>query len=66
MVERIRRLWNLKSIYFVQLAHDFAWVQKGHDWAVAALPELFVECFGGISNCRGTVKGSSFPARPPR
>ena len=49
MVERIRRLWDIESkIYFIQLAHEFEWVQKGHGWAVAALPELFVEYFGEV------------------
>jgi hypothetical protein len=48
MVVRIRDLWNLRSVYFIKLAHDYQWVEKGHGWAVDALPELFVESFGEV------------------
>jgi hypothetical protein len=48
MVVRIRDLWNLGSVYFIQLADDYQWVEKGHEWAVDALPELFVEDFGEV------------------
>ena len=46
MVARIRAVWDLNSVYFIRLAHDFQWVEKGHAWAVDALPELFVEDLG--------------------
>ena len=48
MVARIRALWELSSVYIIQLAHDYRWVEKGHDWAVEALRELFVQCFGEV------------------
>jgi hypothetical protein len=50
MVVRIRDLWNLGSVYFIRLADDYQWVEKGHDWAVDALPELFVEDFGEVGS----------------
>lgn len=55
MIARIRGLWSLPRTYFIMLAHDFKWVENGHGWAVDALPELFVECFGefgtGTEHC---------------
>ncbi len=45
----IRDVWGLQDEYFISLADTHKWVEDGHEWAVAALPDLFVTNFGEVS-----------------
>jgi hypothetical protein len=46
----LKNLWALRPEYFIELADEHKWVQRGCPWAVDALPDLFVSNYGALKD----------------